>query len=176
MDNLSEILNSVHFSGSLWCCTEARAPWGLSIDAMELAQFHYIHKGSCWLKLADDQKTIALDSGDLIILPHGSAHSLHDDPATKPLNLRSILDKSVEDGRPLIIGKNGFRTDLICGYFKFDSSDVHPLFSSLPIVIHIKNEEGMAAPWLETTLQYLSIESFSDNLGTQAVINRLADI
>jgi transcriptional regulator GlxA family with amidase domain len=53
---------------------------------------------------------------------------------------------------------------------------IHPLLLSLPTFIHIKSDEGLAAPWLETTLQYLSAESFSDGEGAQAVINRLTDI
>ncbi|NOX32690.1 MAG: AraC family transcriptional regulator [Deltaproteobacteria bacterium] len=177
MDILSSILHSLHLSGSLWCRTEARAPWSMQFDKMDVAQFHFIRRGSSWFQMEGMGEPLLMASGDLIVLPHGHAHILSDQLNTKPVSLNEWKEKlkPCEKG-PLIIGGQGTSTTLLCGYFEFDRGEVHPLLSVLPSFIYIKGEEGGSVPWLETTLNFIYSEADSGQPGSQTVITRLADI
>jgi AraC-like DNA-binding protein len=177
MDILSDILHSLHLSGSLWCRTEAKAPWAMQFDAADVSQFHFIRRGNCFFQMEGVAAPLPMASGDLIVLPHGHAHVLSDHPKTKPIPLVALLNAhKSEEKAPLIIGGQGTPSTLLCGYFQFDRGDVHPLFSVLPTFIYFKGEESDSIPWLETTLNFIYSESGSEEPGSQTVITRLADI
>lgn len=177
MDILSEILRNIQLSGSLWCRTEAAAPWAMKIPTMDLAQFHVVRRGSCILNMAGVKEPMHLSSGDVIFFPHGQEHTLSDNLKTKPVPILELISiNKSEEGDALTIGGNGAPTTLICGKCHFDHSEVHPLLSLLPPVIHVKGEDERTNPWLETTLDFISSETRSGNQGSQTVITRLVEI
>lgn len=177
MDILSDVLHSLHLSGSLWCRTEARAPWSMKFDKMEVAQFHFVQRGSSWFQMDGMADPLLMATGDLIVLPHGNAHLLSDHKDTPAVSLEELKTKlKPGENGPLVIGGNGSPTTLLCGYFEFDHGEVHSLLSILPPFIYIKGEEGRLVPWLETTLNFIYSESNSELPGNQTIITRLADI
>ena len=50
VDALTDILKSVHLTGSLYYRSELSAPWGMSVPKTDAAQFHVIRRGRCYLK------------------------------------------------------------------------------------------------------------------------------
>lgn len=176
MDALTDILKTVHLSGSLYFRPEISAPWGMIIGAKDSAGFHVVRRGHCWFKMLDDNNNqpIRLDAGDIIVLPHGHAHILADNPETKPQDLE-YLASIQKPGEPLIPGGGGPITTLICGYFDFASGNVHPLLSVLPSLILIKGEGGRAQHWLESTLDLMAQETIEKLPGFEIIIDRLTE-
>jgi AraC-like DNA-binding protein len=177
LDALVEILNSIHFHGSLWCRTEARAPWGMSIPQTDSAQFHFLLRGSAYVKSDKTADYLPIESGDLIILTQGDAHILVDRPGSTPIALQTLIEQKADDSLPgLHIGGDGAASTIICGYFHLERSAFHPLFTALPDILYLRGEENRSLPWLETTLSFLSAESIKDKPAAQALINRLTEI
>jgi AraC-like DNA-binding protein len=177
MDVLSEVLQSVHLEGGVYCRTELTAPWGLHMPAAPGAAFHAVLRGGGWLELDGQGARIPVASGDLIVLPHGHGHTLRDDPGTAATPLERLLDgRDLWEPFVLHHGGGGASTSLVCGGFRFGDQAANPLLAVLPPLIHIKGEAGRAVPWLETTLQFIAGEAASGRPGSDTVIARLSDV
>ncbi len=176
MDALSDVLRSVHLSGSLFCRSEPRAPWGMEVPQHDSAHFHIIRRGRCYL-MVEGRETQLLEAGDMVVLPGGSPHDLVDDPSTPTQPLGDLLADMQSGGEScsLIFGGGGEACTLICGYFRFDPSQVHPLLAVLPSMILLKGEGGRAQPWLESTLNLIAEESCAARPGSEVLIDRLTE-
>ena len=182
VDALASLLETVHLGGSLYFRSELGAPWGMNVPASREAQFHVVRRGRCWLLPSDGSfNPQPLDAGDLVVLPHGSAHILVDDPATPPVPLADLLGCNVDvpaDILPLSpahLGGDGACTTLICGFFTFDTGDAHPLLDVLPAVLTLRGEGGRARRWLESSLDLIADVAVSDRPGAAALVNRLTE-
>lgn len=183
MDAMTSILDLVHLTGSIYCRSELRAPWGMALPPGPTASFHVVRRGRCYLRLKQDPsfEPVLLEVGDVVLLPHGTAHVLAaplDAPATPLAELlacRREQERSGSSPEPLTYGGTGARTTLICGYFAFDEGVVHPLLAVLPPVIVVGGEGGHASSWLESTLDLISEESTATRPGSESLINRLTE-
>ncbi len=176
MDALSDVLRAVHLSGSLYFRSEPSAPWGMEIPSGDTAQFHILRRGRCFLQM-EDSEPILMEAGDMAVFPEGMAHAVVDDPRTNPLPLQQLIEQrdESEESCALIYGGGGEQATLICGYFRFDKSQVHPLMTVLPPMILLRGESGRAQPWLESTLDLIAGESCSRNPGSEILIDRLTE-
>ena len=86
-DALTAVIDSLHLEGKLFCRIELSAPWGLALARGELAHFHVMERGGCWLKVPGGAAAVSLAAGDLVVIPHGTGHSLADSPDTPPVPL-----------------------------------------------------------------------------------------
>ena len=179
MDALTDILNTVHMMGSVYCRSELSAPWGMSVPASNAAQFHVVRRGRCWLLMdpSSGVEPLRLESGDIVVLPQGHAHALADDPSTTTESLSMLFEryKPQTCHTPLRFGGGGEEVTLICGYFTFDTSTVHPLLSVLPSLITVRGEGGRARSWLESTLDFIAEESIAGRPGGETLIDRLTE-
>jgi len=156
MDLLSGILNVMKMSGSLYFRTSFTPPWGVAVPHHQnVARFHYLHRGRCYVRIADQEKSVFLQQGDLIIIPRGAKHTLADPEDTEITALDTIVEDSGFTGHgALMVGdpETGNETQLICGHFAFDPGARHVLLDALPDLVHVK-DYGKASPdWLDSTL------------------------
>jgi mannose-6-phosphate isomerase-like protein (cupin superfamily) len=79
-DALADLLQSVHLKSSLYCRAKMRAPWGFHVSTRAVASFHIVTGGRCWLTVEGVDGPVLLGEGDLVILPHGRAHTMTDHP------------------------------------------------------------------------------------------------
>lgn len=173
MDVFSDVLDSVRLTSHVYCRNDVTAPWGWTFGAINAMSFHVVDRGGCWLQL-EGATPISLAAGDLIVLPHGDAHSLSDqlDTNLEPFN----ASQATSSGCPrLSVGGGGPLTTLICGRFDLEDTS-HPLVSLLPRVIHIRGEDGQSVAWLEGTLKFLAAEAGSGRPGTDTLVQRLTDV
>jgi AraC-like DNA-binding protein len=169
-DGVTELLRAARVSSSLWCRSELGAPWGLAIQGRELPTFHVVASGACWLDV-DGLAMRQLAGGDLVVLPHGDAHALRDDPATPVMLLDDLLADTPVDGGHLRHGGGGARTELLCGAFSLDGRHTNPVLAALPRVVHVQATETVA--W---TLTMLGAELASPAPGSEAMTTRLTDV
>jgi AraC-like DNA-binding protein len=175
-DYLSEVLRDLRISCASYCRTEFRAPWGVAVPAHQRrARFHYIAEGACWLCMPD-REPLRLEAGDLILLPHGGAYALVDQPDTAARAFDTMPREYV--GREVFIlreGGQGERCAIICTGVEFEESVVHPLLELMPDVLHVRGG-AMDDVSLIVMLDAMAAESISPRVGSATVMARLADI
>jgi AraC-like DNA-binding protein len=169
-DGVTQLLRAARVSSTLWCRSELGAPWGLAIEARAMPTFHVVASGECWLDV-DGVPMRRLGAGDLVVLPHGDAHALRDDPCTRVTLLDDLLAATPVDGGRLRHGGEGTRTELLCGAFTLEGRQTNPVLAALPRVVHVQAAETVA--W---TLTMLGAELASPAPGAEAMTARLTDV
>ena len=124
-------------------------------------------EGRCYL-LVEGDAPIPLFGGDLVALPHGSAHALVDTIGSPPRRLEELACKREGRGAAHVrIGGEGANTTLVCGRIVLEDRANHPLFRALPKVITLRDEASRVIDWLEPTLRFLATEAASTRPGAQ---------
>jgi len=87
MDALSEILKVVQLNGAIFFNARFTAPWRvaspaeaslaqtLGLGADRILLYHYMVEGSCLITL-EGMAPLHLNAGDIIVFPHGDAHTM----------------------------------------------------------------------------------------------------
>ncbi|MBN9663691.1 MAG: AraC family transcriptional regulator [Acidobacteria bacterium] len=176
-DVLTDVLNGLGLQSRLFCRSQLRAPWGMSFDKSDLAHFHWIGQGQCWLHCRGHlRKPRLLRSGDLVVLPHGDAYYLSDQPGGESV---PVLDWVGGGGntrcRLLTQGGSGPLTSMLCGSFSFVHEGV-PLLSLLPAVLHLRGDRSENRSHLEPLMRALVVEAEDALPGWETVLSRLMDI
>jgi AraC-like DNA-binding protein len=175
-DVLTDVLRSVRLEGRVLCRLELRAPWAFALPASDLAHFHIIERGSCWIRPSGHEPT-ALNGGDLVVVPQPRRYDLSDRPDTPAVPLGELLRRQRGGPRPIVrYGGGGQETELICGSFGVLRPRAHPLFSVLPPLIHLKKDGGPSLDWLELTLRFLAFETRHPRAGSETVITHLIEL
>lgn len=143
----ARITDNMRYCGR-WRDWDPQAPPGT-------AWFHLLDQGSCWLKLEGHEVPVQMNSGDLVVLPRGTAHSLT--PLEQP------------DGS---VSPDSFTT-MLCGEFNFESTTGNPVMDGLPEVMHVRESECGDA--YRRLAELLVQEAGQRRFGTQAVTDKLAD-
>lgn len=181
MDVLSDILRSVHVQGSLYFRTAFTPPWGVTVPRYSnVSRYHLVTRGSCWATVEGSDEKIKLEKGDLIFVTNGASHDLFCDASVPPFHpVDEVIQQSGFNGKGALVwggDKEGETTALVCGHFEFDHERGKMLLSELPPYIHIPNTEIMHYSWLEQAMRFITYEAFERQPGSEAVINRLAEI
>ena len=122
-------------------------PWSVRFEPTAAAGFHVVLRGSMRL-LRPDENPLKLGAGDVVLLPHGSAHEL----------------AVCED-----------QTILVCGGYVLDRHRLHPLVSELAPVIHFPAHDSRHQA-LAAGLDVLAHELREPRLGTTAVLPAVLDM
>lgn len=177
MDVLTDILNNIHLGGAVRFRCDLNAPWGMSLPEGRTAEFHFVVRGNAWLRVSGESQPIALQGGDFVALLRGGAHSLSDQPDGTARPIAELVgQQALSDFGPVRFGGEGVTTQLLCGYFSFDRSSLHPLVSALPPYIHLRGGDLPQAAWLQATLQFMQHETQAGRPGAEAVVNRLVGV
>ena len=176
MDVLSDVLGTVRFSGALLGRAEFSAPWGASSEGISGTMFHTILSGNGFITL-EDEESVPLGTGDLIMMPHGHIHTLQSDLSAPTVKFTDLM-VSNPLRKPAVMrsGGGGAVTSIACGRLAFDRGEIHPLLAQLPPLIHIKGDDNRARDWLETTSRLISDEIRADRIGTSALFDRLGGV
>lgn len=177
MDALTDILNTLRLSSSLYFRTELTAPWGIDVPAKaKVARFHIVIRGQCWLQI-DGKEGLHMSNGDLVVIPHGVTHILADAPDTPPLPLVDVLDEVAYEGQgPLAYGGGGAGCCLVCGELAFDDLGRHPLLENLPTKLLVTGDSSYNTQWLDSAMGFIAHEAAQLEPGAHAIIDRLAEI
>ena len=177
MDALTDILNTLRLSSSLYFRTDLTAPWGIRVPAKaRVARFHIVVRGQCWLQISDDEG-IHLSNGDLVVVPHGAVHTLADTSTTPPRPLDDVLQEVSYTGEgALVYGGGGAGCCLVCGEIAFDAMGSHPLLENLPTKLYVTGDESYNTKWLDSAIGFVAHEAARMEPGAHAIINRLSEI
>lgn len=131
VDWLSHLFALMPVRGSLDIRCSFGAPWALSHDAVAKGEipYHIVLKGEAVLEDSAGLGKTSLMAGDILLLPGGEAHNLHDGSGqrAKPVVRR--------DGINVVINENsgtGEQFDMLCGSFFLESPYDRVLLRYLP--------------------------------------------
>lgn len=208
MDVLSDTLRVVRLSKAVFFTTRFSSPWALwSPPPDQLARllnaqtdcitiFHIMVQGQCWITV-NGQPLIRMETGDVIILPHGEAHTLGSQLDVTPQPITSIPpSRPPSRDEPLHIeyGGGGEVTRFICGYLQCHQQ-FNPFMESLPTLLWLRvgqrdeltGMDATALPlwcvlpivpgaWLDTTLRHTVEEATGERPGRAVMLARLAEL
>ena len=180
VDVLSDILGTLRLQGTLYFSTEFHRPWGVRVPAQgQLARFHLVVRGACWVRVEGMAEPVHLEAGDLILVPHGAEHVLADEPDTPSMTVDEVVRAAGFTGHGALVhggDDTGGPTLLVCGHFAFDDSLVHPLLAQLPAAIVVAwNEEVRDSP-LEQVFRFVAREVHDARPGYEAIVRRLSEV
>jgi AraC-like DNA-binding protein len=175
-DPLAEVLRISQVRGAVMARVAAGEPWGISIGQIGGVAMHAVTAGSCWLRITG-QAPRQLQRGDVVFLPHGTAHEIASAPrgptkAFDRLTKQQLLSPSGE----LEINVRGSQpTDrFLCASYDFDHDVTHRLIALLPAVVHIRADE--AETNIQSALRLLASELRGMAPGAATAIDRLLDV
>lgn len=174
MDVLSDILRVIRLQGSVYFRSCFCSPWGMEISQSPRASFHIVVRGQCWLRMAGLEQPMLLSGGDILVLPHGTAHQISAEPDSRCLPGEEVV-AAYQRGEALFVGDQE-NFDIVCGYFEFDQQWSHPLISALPKLIHLRPEERHQFGWLDNALHQVISEAEGRQPGAEVLIDRFTEV
>src|SRR5262245_33680453 len=173
-DALSKLLQDLRLAGAHYCRCEVAEPWGIELTPRGEATFHFVVKGSCWLKTAS-ANPILLDARDLVLLPHGTGHELLAHPGAASRRMDQLSPERLGDTTyHLRTGGRGARSLLVCCGINFEEPAVHPLIELMPPVLVVRGW-GNDDATLVALLEAMAREVDEQRIGAATVMTRLAD-
>ncbi|MCX5381729.1 AraC family transcriptional regulator [Streptomyces sp. NBC_00083] len=140
MDLVSDAISAVRVGQPSSTRLRVGGQWCARLDPYEGAGFHVVLEGGCWMR-TEGGTALALNTGDAVLLPHGSGHVIADHPAG-PAALARAVDFAQWSHRAANSPDGEGDTELLCGKYRLDRHHTHPLLADLPDVVHIPNRVG----------------------------------
>lgn len=152
-------------------------PWGLRFPAARGAGVQVILRGAAWLLARDGGEPIHMAAGDVALIRRLHPHGIADTPSTP------LVDVTIEDpdpaahwpadGSAMDDGVPG--TVLLGGSYYLTGARPHPLFESLPEVIHLPARIGTAGR-VRTVVELLGAEMDVGRPGVRVAVPALLDL
>lgn len=177
LDPLSESLQLLRMSSTLYSRCYFTSPWGLELPSLPgMLMFHVVTFGHCWLRVQGAVLRL-LQRGDFVLVPRGTGHSLlsHPDAAAVPLfdMPREYLSERYEIIRH---AGGGAPAEIVCGTMEVDNPGAVQLLTLLPPVIGSEVMSAVHKQWLLSTLQLMAEEAVDCKVGRETLLARLADV
>ncbi|MDX1733791.1 MAG: cupin domain-containing protein, partial [Halioglobus sp.] len=158
-DPLADPLRLLKLTGVLHCRAELSAPWGLDIPRIpDCMAIHIVTAGRCYLDIAG-QPTREVGAGELVMIPHGTAHQLRSAPRAAVTPLTEVpVQLITERYERMRFGGGGAATSVsYCGV-RVDPAGAQRLLQVLPLVIHLDTQQ-QEDEWLRDTARFISQEA-----------------
>jgi AraC-like DNA-binding protein len=187
MDALSEVLKFIKLRGALFFNAEFSAPWCIATaESSRVAPFllpgadhiiiyPYLTGGRAHAQLPDGTRR-ELGSGDVVIFPHGDAHSLGNG-AAKPVDALKIFAENLScGGKAARYGGGGEPTRFVCGYMACDATLGEVVLAGLPAMFVVNVGDDPAGQWLANSIQFSVGERARPGPGGDVVLAKLSEV
>jgi AraC family transcriptional activator of mtrCDE len=180
-DWLSRLLEIMTVTGRIELRCAYGSPWRLVYEPSRPGEipYHVLLNGSAVLEDPAGGPPTLLGAGDIVWLPHGSSHMLHDGSGKRPKRAheRQAFSLTISEN-----GGTGDHLDMLCGRFVVAPPHDRLTRDYLPrhlIVSTTKENRAQEGPsetrtQLAHLTQLMRIESFGDRLGGLAMLNALS--
>lgn len=170
---LSDVLETLRFRGSIFFRSELAAPWGMSLPQEGIPRFHIALSGQCFVG-SESGNSVEVHEHEIVMLPAGGSHWIADQPGRR-LIPSARAGQACELGAPLF--QQGEITNrLMCGLVQFDQEAAHPIFDSLPDILHFPMLDQDEPIW--STVRVIDAE-IRRNQGAgsgSGIIDRLTEV
>jgi AraC-like DNA-binding protein len=163
-------------------------------EADRVSLFHILMEGQCVVE-CDGCPRVAMESGDVVVFPHGHAHTMRSEDSAESTPLDHVVSRPSSDALPNVsLGGGGRRTRFICGYLNCNQRFA-PLFEALPSMLIVRRREDYgtveaidgtpreiagvpqeSGTWLATTLKFTVNEALTARPGNAAMLGRLTEL
>ncbi|WP_407156601.1 cupin domain-containing protein [Bradyrhizobium sp. STM 3557] len=181
VDWLSHLLQMITITGRLEVRCAYGAPWRVAWppSAANEIPYHVVLKGRAIIEDPETRTIRELVGGDIVLLPHGSAHVLHDGSGHTPGPTYNSQRSagwmlSANDG-------HGDRLDMLCGRFFIGPPHDRLVRNYLPTNLVVRAIDGdaeenigSAANHLANLVGLMRMESAGDKPGSNAILNALS--
>ncbi len=187
MDALSDVMKAVRLTGAVFFDVQASDPWvaesppggaivgGIFPGADHLMSYHVVTHGTCWGG-ALDEEPVRLSSGDIILFPHGDAHTMSSAPGMRSTPDMALFRLPSDGQLPFTLSVGAPRPDpahIVCGFLGCDAYPFNPLLAALPRVIRVSERAGGA---IGAFVQFAMDESKEPRIGGECVLSRLSEL
>ncbi|MCL4664595.1 AraC family transcriptional regulator [Burkholderia multivorans] len=180
IDWLSHLLQMITVTGRVEVRCVYGAPWQVAWDrsAAQEIPYHVVLEGRAVLEDTESGTVRELASGDIVLLPHGAAHVLHDGSGHTPGRAHNRQGfagwmLSENDGR-------GERLDMLCGRFFIRPPHDRLIRVYLPTTLTVRSADGgsddgngSASNQLASLVALMRMESAGEKPGGYAILNAL---
>jgi AraC family transcriptional activator of mtrCDE len=172
MDSLGTLVSSLRLHGRVDLLCRFAGMW--SVNEPERApgslRYHAILSGHALLDTG--QARIELGAGDLVLFPHGAAHTLH---SLRPTDSTSYPVTRHSSGPVTHLDSEAAQHDydMLCGSFELEPTR-SLLWQSLPEVIHLPTGQREDGAWLLALLRLMRHESARSLAGADVVVDELS--
>jgi AraC-like DNA-binding protein len=177
-DIVADVIATTRRGSLMYARNRFHAPWGAAFPAGNLANFHVITAGACWLTVAGADP-VQLTSGDVVLIPSGAAHELADAPGRPVRPMPEIAGRALDDDEAppsdIVIEGDGPATVWICGGYRLAAGVRHPLTSLLPDAVVITAAQARGTG-LGAAVALIAAEVDGTNPGAPAVMASLVDL
>ncbi len=189
-DPLGAALHVLRLSGTFYSCAELTTPWGIALPPFPgCMMFHVVTSGRCWLDVPGAEPRW-LETGSLVLVPHGDGHAVRSAPTTPDTPLFDIPAQRLSERcelmrhggppplRPASPGADAPSAvcQATCGVVRFEHAAAKQLIGLLPRVIEVRPNDDDEGGWLAGTIRFIAREAQTLRPGAETVITRLADI
>jgi AraC-like DNA-binding protein len=164
-------LRSIRAGGITLVRTRVAGRWGFAAAARRAAVFHFVAEGRAYLR-RPGCVPVALNAGELVLLPQGVAHDVAHAPAGHAMPLEEFVAM-----------RNGVRDDdrrattLVCGEFALDQYLALPALRALPHAVQLMAVSNQPIPTpLASTLSLLRAEVEEPGFGNEIVVRDLLSL
>ncbi len=188
-DVLSDVLRAVRLTAAMQFCFMPAGTWQTDASPAFSAMakgagakgaggtipFHIVVRGSCWLKIHDQE--VALDEGDIVAFPFGTGHQLG--AGIDGRLITPVKDLPPRPWRNLPVLKYGNEPSdlrLFCGYLECSAISFQPLRDSLPPMLHVRTRATENADWLLAAIAQIAAEVDRPRHGGLSMLERLSEI
>jgi len=180
VDWLSRLLQMITITGRLEVRCVYGAPWRVAWDrsAAREIPYHVVLKGRAIIEDPESKTVSELVGGDIVMLPHGSPHVLHDGGGTAAGPTQEhfttggwmVSENDSEAGQ----------LDMLCGRFMIGPPHDRLIRNYLPMNLVVRAREGdgegagTVSAQLADLMGLMRMEAASDKVGGSAILNSLS--
>ncbi|SDD05701.1 AraC family transcriptional regulator, activator of mtrCDE [Bradyrhizobium brasilense] len=180
IDWLSHLLQMMTVTGQVEARCVYGSPWRVDCaqSAAHEIPYHVVLKGSAIIEDPETGTARELLAGDIVLLPHGSAHALHDGSGRMP---GRTYGRQVSAGWMLRENDGGGEhLDMLCGRFFIGPPHDRLIRDYLPKTLMVRAMDGRgeagigsASNHLASLVSMMRIESAGERPGGHAILNGL---
>lgn len=172
-DPFSQVLHGWHPPDWFAGLAELNSPWGISVPE-GLASLFVVLGGRCLLTVGELGTRDVLESGDVLLLAHGSAHRLQDKPNSPTTPLRAGFGREC---RHLPCPHEAMpSTKLIYGCFSVASHGFQTLTAGFPSVVRLKVESCQSLRGCRALAEVVASEQSMAAPGCREIVDQLVQV
>lgn len=192
MDALSDVLRAIRLTGAVFLDAELWAGWSYLTppprligelhmpEAEHIIPYHLVSEGRCLARLVDGEP-VQLETGDLVVFPHGDRHVLASSNMGRLRGVEMTAESLHQLLRPgevasMRSGRRGAATRLVCGYLACDRRLSEPILAGLPQMLSVNFQDSGIAAWVHTAVRFSVAESEAPRAGGAAVLAKLSEL
>jgi len=193
-DALSDVLQAVRLTGSLFFLVEECSPYAAVAPSSEvlapailpgaqrIVSYHVVREGGCWYSLPPGSEGAWLGPGDVLVVPHGDAYELaHPRGERSSLppaeNLELFRRLAARQLAPVVGGgRDGPPLRLICGFLGCDVLPFNPALATLPRALVVRPAATAGGDQLARLVDLVVAEANRPRAGSDCMLLRLGEL